>query len=247
MCLLLVANRVHPRYDLAVAANRDEQHARPSAPAHFWRNPVGLLAGRDLSAGGTWLGVDARGRFAAVTNFHETGGATARHMPSRGGLVTAYLGGEADAARFVQDLAARANDYAGFSLLLADRDSLWYATNRGPLFARRLEPGIYGLSNHLLDTPWPKTVRARERLASWVDVGSPDLEPLHALLLDSATEPGSGLPWPAASGAFVNGEEFGTRSATWLARDAELLQLGEENFAPLGRSTGMARFSVSLR
>jgi uncharacterized protein with NRDE domain len=247
MCLLLAAHRVHPRYDLAIAANRDELHSRPSAAAHFWTHPAGMLAGRDLSAGGTWLGVDATGRFAAVTNFHEGHRPAPAGLPSRGELVTAYLAGALDAAAYLQRLESASDRYAGFSLLLADRDTLWYASNRGARFASRLEPGIYSLSNHLLDTPWPKAVRARSRLARWVDAGSRDLEPLHDLLLDAEAEPGSDLPWPASSGPFVNGEQFGTRSATWLARERGQLRFGEENFAPFGRSIGMAQFSVALR
>jgi uncharacterized protein with NRDE domain len=246
MCLLLAAHRVHPRFDLAVAANRDEFHARPTAPLRFWADRPGVLAGRDLLAGGTWLGADSRGRFAAVTNFHEAT-PSSPGQPSRGALVTDFLGGELDAAAYLHDLEPVAQHHAGFNLLLADRQELWYASNRAPRFARRLEPGIYGLSNHLLDTPWPKTVRARDGLARWVDSGAHGLQPLRELLLDTEPGHGSDLPWPAASGPFVNGAEFGTRSSSWMARDRELLQLGEENFAPLGLSTGMAQFSVSLR
>jgi uncharacterized protein with NRDE domain len=235
MCLLIAAHRVHPRYDLAIAANRDERHMRPSAALHFWRDAPGLLAGRDLIAGGTWLGVDGLGRFAAVTNFHEAASSDA-DAPSRGELVAAYLRGKQDAAGYLEALETRAARYAGFNLLLADRDELWYASNRASQFARALSPGIYGLSNHLLDTPWPKTVRGREAVARWVDAGAAGLEPLRTLLLDAEAD----------AGPFVMGAHFGTRSCTWLARDATLLQLGEQNFAPLGRSSGMAQFSVSL-
>jgi uncharacterized protein with NRDE domain len=245
MCLLLAAHRVHPLFDLAVAANRDELHARPTAPMHHWREPAGMLAGQDLSAGGTWLGVDPAGRFASVTNFHEHA-ASRPDQPSRGRLVVDYLGGAQDAAAYLEQLERTAADYAGFNLLLADRDSLWYASNRSPGFARRLPPGVYSLSNHLLDTPWPKAVSARTQLARWVDTGSRALEPLRELLLDSESQTGSDLPWPASSGPFVKGAEFGTRSSTWLARDQRLLQIGEENFTPQGRSSGRAQFSVSL-
>jgi uncharacterized protein with NRDE domain len=245
MCLLLAAWRVHPRYELAVAANRDEHHARPSEAMHRWPSDNGVLAGRDLSAGGTWLGVDGRGRFAAVTNYHETRTAPAG-QPSRGHLVAGYLNGSLCAADWLQDLATRADRFAGFNLLVADEDSLWYASNRSEVFARPLETGIYGLSNHLLDTPWPKTVRARDRLTQWVDSGSQSLAPLRELLLDAQPDAQTDLPWPASSGPFVMGETFGTRSATWMAREPGRLQLGEQNFAPLGRSLGMTQFSVDL-
>jgi uncharacterized protein with NRDE domain len=245
MCLLLAAWRMHPRFDLAVAANRDELHARPTLGAHRWTAPAGILAGRDLQAGGTWLGVDDRGRFAAVTNYHETA-TTAQGQPSRGRLVADFLGSPLNAGEWLGALEPEAGEYAGFNLLVADGSSLWYASNRGEVFARSLPPGLYGLSNHLLDTPWPKTVRARGALARWVDSGSPRLAPLRHLLLDTEPDAASGLPWPAASGPFVLGETFGTRSATWVAREAGRLSFGEENFAPLGRSLGMAQFSVSL-
>lgn len=245
MCLLLAAWRVHPRYDLVIAANRDEHHARPSQGVHRWPAPPGILAGRDLLAGGTWLGVDQRGRFAAVTNYHETA-TVAAGQPSRGRLVADYLTGDAGAGDWLRGLEPEGARFAGFNLLVADGESLWYASNRGEVFARSLEPGIYGLSNHQLDTPWPKIVKARAGLARWVDSGSVALAPLRELLLDTQIDPGTDLPWPAGSGPFVLGETFGTRSASWLAREPGRLQLGEENFAPLGRSMGMAQFSVSL-
>jgi len=246
MCLLLAAWGVHPRYDLAVAANRDERHARPASPMHYWPAPSGVLAGRDLTAGGTWLGVDDRGRFAAVTNYHETVTA-APGQPSRGHLVAGFLSATAGAADWLAALETEASRYAGFNLLVADGESLWYASNRAETFARPLPAGIYGLSNHLLDTPWPKTLRARGRMTHWVDSGTTTLAPLRELLLDREPEADSALPWPASSGPFVVGETFGTRSATWLAREPGRLRLGEENFAPLGRSLGMAQFSVARR
>jgi uncharacterized protein with NRDE domain len=243
MCLLLAAWRVHPRYDLAIAANRDEQHARPSQPVHRWAAPAGILAGRDLLAGGTWLGVNDRGRFAAVTNFHEDA-TSMPGQPSRGQLVPDYLSGTRAAGDWLRSLEVGAHRFAGFNLLVADGDSLWFASNRSETFARELAPGLYGLSNHLLDTPWPKILRARSAMARWVDSGSAALAPLRELLLDREVDPGTDLPWPAGSGPFVAGEHFGTRSSTWVAREPGRLQLGEENFAPLGRSVGMAQFSV---
>jgi uncharacterized protein with NRDE domain len=246
MCLLLAAWGVHPRYDLAVAANRDERHARPTTPMHHWSAPAGVLAGRDLLAGGTWLGVDGRGRFAAVTNYHETA-TTLPDQPSRGHLVASFLTATTTPPDWLAALEGEAQRYAGFNLLVADADSLWYASNRAETFARPLSPGIYGLSNHLLDTPWPKTLRARGHMTRWVDAGSSSTAPLRELLLDSEPEPDTALPWPSGSGPFVLGDTFGTRSATWLVREPGRMRLGEENFAPRGRSVGMAQFSVSTR
>ncbi len=204
-----------------------------------------MLAGRDLLAGGTWLGVDPRGRFAAVTNFHEPGPSDPTR-PTRGALVADYLRGGLDATGYVAELARVADRYAGFSLVIADADSLWYASNRRPGFARSLPAGVYGLSNHLLDTPWPKTVRARAALADWVDTGSADTSPLRTLLHDPEPGVDASLSWPAVSGPFVRGTEFGTRSSTWLARDAWTWRVDEENFTRAGESAGVTRFSLPL-
>jgi uncharacterized protein with NRDE domain len=145
MCLILVAWKVHERYSLVVAANRDEFHARPAARAAFWEDQPEILGGRDLQAGGTWMAITRAGRFAAVTNFR--GGTEPAATESRGALVTRYLQGTE-----VPALAGRASAYSGFNLLAADGDDLWWLSNRdgGP---RRLAPGWYGLGNLLLDSP----------------------------------------------------------------------------------------------
>src|SRR6185437_13292990 len=181
MCLLVVAWQAHPRYPLVVAANRDEFHERPTAPMAQWPAPDDILAGRDLRANGTWLALDRHRRFGVVTNFRDLQ-RPQPHAPSRGGLIPQYLSEDATPAGFLAALEGNAGAYAGFNLLLADSDSLWYATNRTqqdgqdaaassvdeaaapdarnarsgvPLqFARALSPGIYGLSNQFLDTPW---------------------------------------------------------------------------------------------
>jgi uncharacterized protein with NRDE domain len=145
MCLILVAWKVHAQYRLIVAANRDEFHGRPAVRAAFWEDRPDILGGRDLQAGGTWMGVSRGGRFAAVTNYR--GGTEPGAAESRGALVTRFLGGIP-----VPELAARASEYSGFNLFAADGEDLWWLSNRdgGP---RRLAPGWYGLGNLLLDTP----------------------------------------------------------------------------------------------
>lgn len=144
MCLILVAWRVHPGFPLVVAANRDEFHGRPAARAQFWEDAPEVLAGRDLQAGGTWLGVSRGGRFAAVTNYR--GGTEPGAAQSRGSLVTRYLGGAG-----VPALAKGKEAYSGFNLLASDGDELWWLSNRDGA-PRRLEPGWYGLGNLLLDS-----------------------------------------------------------------------------------------------
>ena len=154
MCLLVLAWNTHPRYRLVVAANRDEYHERPTAALGRWSTPDDILGGRDLRAGGTWLGIDRHRRFGIVTNFRDLV-RTRPEAPSRGGLIPRYLLGAAGPGDFLAALAGEATAYGGFNLLLADGDSLWYASNRTSPFARALSPGIHGLSNELLDTPWP--------------------------------------------------------------------------------------------
>src|SRR6185437_1170742 len=154
MCLLVLAWNTHPRYRLVVAANRDEYHDRPTAALGHWPAPDDILAGRDLRAGGTWLGIDRRRRFGIVTNFRDFVRAPPE-APSRGGLIPRYLSHAAGPSDYLGALEAEAPDYGGFNLLLADGESLWYASNRTRPFARALSAGVHGLSNELLDTPWP--------------------------------------------------------------------------------------------
>jgi len=148
MCLIVLAWRVHAEHPLIVAANRDEFHARPAAPAAFWEDQPGILAGRDLEARGTWMGVSRSRKFAAVTNYR--GAKEPRAAESRGALVSRFLGNGVAPASYVESL--KANLYSGFNLLAADGDELWWMSNRGGE-PRRLEPGIYGLGNTLLDAP----------------------------------------------------------------------------------------------
>jgi uncharacterized protein with NRDE domain len=213
MCLLVLAWRVHARYRLVVAANRDEFHARAGAPLAKWPPPAELLAGRDLRSQGTWLGIDRERRFGVVTNFRELQPARPA-APSRGQLVPDYLceapakppheialaataertpvrktrnfaGTPARAADFLATLEPRAALWSGFNLLLSDADSLWYASNRTNPFARELRPAVYGLANESLDTPWPKLQRVRSGFEAWLqDAGPADAEGLFALLAD---------------------------------------------------------------
>jgi uncharacterized protein with NRDE domain len=181
MCLIVLAWQVHPEYPLVVAANRDEFFARPSAPAGFWPERPEILAGRDLEAGGTWLGVNRCGRFAALTNYRE-GGQQRPEAPSRGALATDFLTQQSDPQRYLDDLAKRGAEYNGFNLFVGDCRRLGYYANRGR-GPRWLEPGIYGLSNHLLDTPWPKLAAAKTAFAGAL-TRLPTTAPFFDLLAD---------------------------------------------------------------
>ncbi len=167
MCLILFAHRVNSNYPLVVAANRDEFHQRPTDASHYWPQYPQILAGRDRQAGGTWMGINRSGHFAAVTNYRDPQ-QTRPAERSRGDLVLSYLHGNLLASQYLDELSSRAGDYAGFNLLLGDGKDLWYMSNSGycdEQTPRKLLPGIYGLSNASLDTPWPKVQRGKQVLA----------------------------------------------------------------------------------
>ena len=223
MCLIVVGWRVRPGYPLIVAANRDEFHARPTAAAARWADAPYVVAGRDLDAGGTWLGVTDDGRFAAVTNVREPGKPPGNL--SRGCLTRDFLSGKAPPRTFATDLPGEA--YSGFNLLVADESSLWYRSNRDGA-ARELAPGVYGVSNHLLDTPWPKLTSAKRRFSEAIQ-GLPDESALLSLLADDEIVPDEALPatgvsltWERLlSAVFVRSPDYGTRASTLVVRRSD--------------------------
>jgi uncharacterized protein with NRDE domain len=253
MCLLVLAWRSHPRYRLVVAANRDEFHDRAAAPLAPWPEIDGVVGGRDLQADGAWFAVDSRRRFGIVTNFREFG-RRRRGAPSRGGLIPRFLAGSHPTDEYLQGLETDAPGYAGFNLLLADRDSLWYASNRADVFARQLPPGIYGLSNEFLDTPWPKLVRVRARFDSLLQAAnSSDPQALRAglfaMLSDRDPAPPDSVPagdlspeWARKlSAPFVLDRRFGTRCSTVLTITTDgALEITERRFAADGASSGQS-------
>jgi uncharacterized protein with NRDE domain len=175
MCLIALAWRAHPDFPLIVAANRDEFHARPAAPAAFWDDEPQILAGRDLEARGTWMGVSRSGRFAAVTNYR--GAHEPRAVESRGALVSRFLTGSHATGRYMQSLKNEL--YSGFNLLACDGEELWWTSNRDGT-PRRLDAGIYGLGNALLDSA--DVEPAKRALAESV-VPAPSVETLFGLLI----------------------------------------------------------------
>ena len=248
MCLLVIAWQAHPRYRLVVAANRDEFHERAAAALHEWDGAPGLVAGRDLAAGGTWLAVDRSNRLGAITNYRELQ-RPAAGAPSRGRIIPEYLGRSGRATDYLGGLAGASGRYAGFNLLLSDAAQLWYASNRASPFARPLPPGVYGLSNHLLDTPWPKVERARRAFEGWLeDAAGGGTDALLGMLADRTPAAGSsagpqtglGPEWERAlSSAFVVHGEYGTRCSTviLLEHDGALL-VRERRFDAQGQLTG---------
>lgn len=251
MCLAIVAFRAHPRYPLIIAANRDEFHARPTAPAAWW--PEGVLAGKDLQAGGTWLGCTRAGRFALLTNFREAG-SRKTGVRSRGLLVNDVLLGPASPERALLTLLPAQRQYDGFNLLAGDAEALVYLSNRGAS-CRTLPPGVYGLSNHLLDTPWPKLHQTKARVIEWLEDGARDLETLFGHMRDPSRpedhllpSTGLSLEWERLLGAaFIVSPSYGTRSTTLLRLDhrgeAEFV---ERCFGAAGEILGDRRFTFSV-
>lgn len=248
MCLIALAWKVHPAFPLVVAANRDEWRERPTQPAHWWPDHPQLLAGRDLQAGGTWMGITKDGRFAAVTNFRDPSDkrSTAR---SRGGLVSEFLLGVQSPLDYLEQLAPHAREYNGFNLIVGDGRSLHYYGSRENA-ARAIEPGIHGLSNHLLDEPWPKVVHAREAMRRALDETAP-AEPLFDLLSSPDVVPdgelprtGVGLAWERRlSAALITGEDYGTRASSVLVVNADGdFEFEERTRDAAGGVTTVARF-----
>ena len=225
-----------------VAANRDEWRDRPAEPARWWPDHPELYAGRDLKAGGTWMGVTRGGRFAAITNFRDPADrrSTAR---SRGELVTEFLLGSQSPAAYLAGLAARSADYNGFNLVAGDGESLWYFGSREGT-ARAIPPGIHGLSNHLLDEPWPKVVRAHRAMEAAIVQDDP-APALFAALADPQGAPDAALPqtgvgieWERRlASALIVGVDYGTRASTVLVHRASGEVTMEERSLDAGGAT----------
>ena len=239
MCIVAVAHLAHGRYPLIVAANRDERHARPSAAADWWHGPGTLLAGRDLAAGGTWLGVTGSGRFAAVTNIFEPGAARAPH--SRGALVTAYLLGTSTPSEHAAAIAREGARYGPFNLVLGAGDALHFASNRQASAA--LLPGIHVLSNNAPGLKWPKV----GALAATLEHAAARDDP-HEFLIETLSGPAARGPLErAADSLFVVGETFGTRCTTVLTVDAAgRARFVEQRFGAGGAATGRSEHVFAL-
>lgn len=228
MCLIILALEQHPRFPLILAANRDEFHTRPSEAIHWWDNRR-LLGGRDLESGGTWLGVTPDGRVAAVTNYRS--GKTERAPRSRGELPLKALDEPGRGDDVVREIHSRRPDFAGFNLLFSDGNGWFYTSNRDAAPWRRLYRGIFGLSNHLLQSPWPKVMRGTAGLRG--ALCHQDAASLHTALLtmlhddrpaavDDLPHTGVGLEMEKfLSPPFIRGTHYGTRASTVVSRDRQ--------------------------
>jgi uncharacterized protein with NRDE domain len=259
MCLILLAIRAHPRYRLIVAANRDEHFERPAAPAGWWADAPGVLGGRDLRQGGSWMAVSRAGRFAAVTNVRDPGRVRLA-PPSRGGLVRDFVLGDAAAGPHLVSLAGRADAYDGFNLIVDDGREAGWLSNHGAGPAG-LDAGVFGVSNHLLDTPWPKVESGKAALRALIEAsggGALRPEALLEVLQDRAPADDHALPSTGVglelermlSPRFIVSPGYGTRASTvLLVEHGGAATLLERSFAPGGVASGEVRheFTVGAR
>jgi uncharacterized protein with NRDE domain len=245
MCLIGIAFRTHPKHELVIAANRDEFHQRPSAPAQFWADRPGIFGGRDLSQKGSWLAVSTQGRLAAVTNVRRMVPPNPG-TPSRGKLVADFLTGTATAGDHAQSLAEDAGNYAGFNLLLFDGAALLFVTNAPEFRVESLEPGIHTLSNATLDTPWPKSRRLHAALDAWGKDNWESFTPLFKALTDRTPAADAELPSTGMgkgmekmlSAPFIVSPNYGTRCSTIVSFSAGKIEFNEKRFEANGLESG---------
>lgn len=252
MCLLVLARNRHPDYPLVVVANRDEYFDRPAEPAGWWQANPNIMGGRDLRAGGTWMGLDRGGRWGAVTNYRD-----GNYEPapcSRGDLVTQYLVGSSPPEAYLTDLVASANQYQGFNVIVGDRHGVYCFSNRRE-GVQSLGDGIFTLSNHLLDTPWPKSELARLKLNRLLHKTPLKIDALFSVLADSQPFDDHELPVTgvgiemerALSPPFIRGDHYGTRCTTVLLVDKNgNLTFAEQSFLPNGEKGSLSRVEFSL-
>lgn len=226
MCLINFAFNSHPRYKLVVAANRDEMYARPTAPAHFWEDHPSILAGRDLLQMGTWFGITKQGRFAALTNFRDPT-QTPEGKISRGHIVKGFLESNDHPLDYLKSLQKHHDQYQGFNVIVGNEEQLYYYNNMVQDI-KLIEPGVHGVSNHMLNTPWPKVKKGKQRLKDYLASQTViDEDTLFNILLDRERALDDDLPDTGVgvklerqlSPLFIRTPQYGTRSSTVLLID----------------------------
>ena len=255
MCVILFSVGAHSRYPLIVAANRDESYARPAAPAAFWTDPPHVYGGRDLTHGGTWLALSTTGRFASITNYRQ--GPRLTEAPrSRGELTRDFLAGDRDAESYLAEVSRRGEDYGGYSLIAGTPERLYFCSNRGGA-PHAIAPGVHGLSNRLLNEPWPKVQRGMAVLESLANASeSALLSGLFETLADTTAAPDHLLPSTGIalererdlSALFIPGETYGTRASTVvLVRSDGDVVFVERSFGPRGQPLGTTEGRFTLQ
>ena len=236
MCLIILSYSSHPGYRLILAANRDEFYDRPTAPLGFWHEAPHILAGRDLKSGGTWLGVTKTGRICAITNFRDPA-VQISDAPSRGFIVADYLKGSEPPERYLKKVMDEGKRYNGFNLLTGDESGIFCFSNRSGEISK-LSPGIHGLSNHLLDTPWPKVAKGKKYLKKILSADEIDCESIFGLLTDGNIPPdndlpdtGVGIEWERIlSPLFIKSDIYGTRSSSIVLIGKEKITFTERTY-----------------
>tara|TARA_R100001143_G_scaffold58746_1_gene56828 strand:- start:39468 stop:40256 length:789 start_codon:yes stop_codon:yes gene_type:complete len=255
MCLIVFAYKYHPQYPLILAGNRDEFHQRPTQKLHVWDGDPKILAGKDLKAGGTWLGINQHGKFAAVTNYRDLSNIK-KNAPSRGSIVTEILNSDLSTKEKLSDMAPDFSKYNGFNLIAGTVDDLYYGSNHDHSF-QKIKPGLYGISNASLNTPWPKTNSALENFSTVLNNGQPDSNEIFDLLSDTNRYPKEMLPKTglspemekAVSSVFILTEDYGTRSSALLFFDKSgNVKFTEKTYSPgTTEVTNTEEFHLNLK
>lgn len=244
MCLILWANDFHSKYKLVVAANRDEFYSRPTLPASFWPENPSILAGQDLKEGGTWMGITTSGRFATLTNYRDPKNINPG-APSRGKLVQKYLESSLSTEEYMQSLIKEGHQYNGFNLLAGTGEELYYFSNR-EMVVHKVQKGIHGLSNSLLDVPWPKVARGVKEMEKCLQAIDLDIKLLFDIMLDREMPDDDQLPSTGVSKElermlaplFIESKNYGTRSTTVLLVERNnYARFWERSFNPLHRNS----------
>lgn len=246
VCVLFVALGQRADLPLILAANRDEFYDRPATPLHRWPDAPHVLAGRDETGGGTWLGVTEAGRWAALTNV-RTGAPQRADAPSRGALVADFLEGDEPAGVYLKRVARRAGDYNPFNLLVGEGERAHFLSALEPA-PRDLRPGVYGLSNQTLDSPWPKVTRGAAAFRAEITTPAPpEADRLLAILQDRERAPDALLPDTGVgremerflSPLFIASERYGTRASTVVLQRADRsLEVTEQTYSRGGEPGG---------
>lgn len=227
MCLIVFANNVHPKYKLIFAANRDEFYERPTTSAEFWKDHTELLAGKDLQAGGTWMGITKKGKFAAITNFRDLKNHKPK-APSRGKITLNFLINNDQPEEYYNSLKPELNSFNGFNLIFGNIDELYYFSNETGGF-QKLNPGIHGISNALLDTPWPKVEKSKKQIEILLNQNEIHPWEVMNILYDVTKANDENLPNTGVgielerilSPVFISSEKYGTRCSTVVIVDKD--------------------------
>lgn len=253
MCLINFQLNHHHKYKLILAANRDEEYHRPTKPADFWDEDENILAGRDLRGMGTWLGITKEGRIAALTNIRNHNELLKTTQKTRGLLVSEFLRKEIDPAVYLKEISKDADEYSGFNLIAGTSDELYYLNNYDKEIVK-IEEGVHGLSNHHLNTPWPKVIKGKEALTRITSQNDFNVEDLFKLLKNNDTAPLENLPDTGLSKdleeqlspLFIDTENYGTRCSTVVLIDKyNNVDFIERSYVH-GRMTNEERYSFTI-